>query len=98
MKGVIGVNTPFLARPPIDPIMGLKAMRGENNYIVFFQKPGVADAMLAKDVGKTFRFFMRKSVRDGGGVRAAAAGDQELRARARASQGDEVQLARRSCC
>jgi len=60
VKGVIGVNTPFMARPPIDPIMGLKAMRGENNYVVFFQKPGVADAVLAKDVSKTFRFFMRK--------------------------------------
>jgi pimeloyl-ACP methyl ester carboxylesterase len=62
VKGVIGVNTPFLARPPIDPIMGLKAMRGENNYVVFFQKPGIADAVLAKDVGKTFRFFMRKNL------------------------------------
>jgi pimeloyl-ACP methyl ester carboxylesterase len=29
-------------------------------YIVFFQKPGVADALLAKDTGKAFRFFMRK--------------------------------------
>src|SRR5579862_7365902 len=62
VKGVIGVNTPFLSRPPIDPIMGLKALRGENNYVVFFQKPGVADAVLAKDVGKTFRFFMRKNL------------------------------------
>lgn len=60
VKGVIGVNTPFLPRPPIDPIMGLKAMRGENNYVVFFQKPGVADAVLAKDTAKTFRFFMRR--------------------------------------
>ncbi|MBV9991996.1 MAG: alpha/beta hydrolase [Alphaproteobacteria bacterium] len=66
VKGVIGVNTPFLPRPPIDPIMGLRAIRGENNYVVFFQKPGVADAILAKDVGKTFRFFMRK-----GAVKAA---------------------------
>ena len=62
VKGVIGVNTPFMARPPIDPIMGLKAMRGENNYVVFFQKPGIADAVLAKDVGKTFRFFMRRGM------------------------------------
>jgi pimeloyl-ACP methyl ester carboxylesterase len=60
VAGVIGVNTPFLARPPLDPIMGMRAMFGENMYIVFFQKPGVADALLAKDVGKTFRFFMRK--------------------------------------
>jgi pimeloyl-ACP methyl ester carboxylesterase len=59
--GVIGVNTPFL-HSPIDPIAGLRAMRGENNYVVFFQKPGVADEVLARDVGKTFRFFMRKNM------------------------------------
>jgi pimeloyl-ACP methyl ester carboxylesterase len=62
VRGVIGVNTPFLARPPIDPIVGLKMMRGENNYVVFFQKPGEADRVLAQDVGKTFRFFMRKGM------------------------------------
>src|SRR5580658_7384314 len=61
VSGVIGVNTPFLARPPIDPIMGMRAMFGENMYIVFFQKPGEADAALAKDVGKSFRFFLRKN-------------------------------------
>jgi pimeloyl-ACP methyl ester carboxylesterase len=60
VKAVIGVNTPFFPRAPIDPIMGLKMMRGENNYVVFFQKPGVADEILARDVGKTFRFFMRR--------------------------------------
>jgi len=60
VSGVIGVNTPFLARPPIDPIMGMRALYGENMYIVYFQQPGVADALLAKDTGKTFRFFMRK--------------------------------------
>ncbi|HTO40568.1 MAG TPA: alpha/beta hydrolase, partial [Rhizomicrobium sp.] len=61
VAGVIGVNTPFLARPPIDPIMGMKALYGEDMYIVYFQKPGEADAVLAKDVGKVFRFFMRKN-------------------------------------
>jgi len=62
VKGVIGVNTPFFPRLPIDPIMGLRAMRGENNYVVFFQKPGVADEILARDTGKTFRFFMRRNM------------------------------------
>jgi pimeloyl-ACP methyl ester carboxylesterase len=61
VPGIIGVNTPFLPRPPIDPIMGMRALYGENMYIVYFQKPGEADAILAKDVGKTFRFFMRKN-------------------------------------
>lgn len=61
VAGVIGVNTPFIARAPIDPIMGLRAVFGDNMYIVFFQQPGVADALLAKDVAKSFRFFMRKN-------------------------------------
>jgi pimeloyl-ACP methyl ester carboxylesterase len=61
VAGVIGVNTPFLARPPIDPIMGMRAMFGENMYIVYFQKPGLADAALAQNVEKAFRFFMRKN-------------------------------------
>jgi pimeloyl-ACP methyl ester carboxylesterase len=65
VKGMIGVNTPFLPRSPIDPIMAMRALFGENMYIVYFQKPGLADAALAKDVGKSFRFFMRK-----GGVTA----------------------------
>ena len=60
VRGVIGVNTPFFPRAPIDPIMGLKALRGENNYVVFFQKPGIADEILGRDVAKTFRFFMRR--------------------------------------
>ena len=62
VKGVIGVNTPFFPRPPIDPIMGMRAMRGDNNYVVFFQKPGVADEILARDTAKTFRFFMRRGM------------------------------------
>jgi pimeloyl-ACP methyl ester carboxylesterase len=61
VKGVIGVNTPFLPRAPIDPIIAMRTMFGEDMYIVYFQKPGLADAALAKDVGKSFRFFMRKS-------------------------------------
>ncbi len=61
VSGVIGVNTPFLPRPPIDPIMAMRMRFGENMYIVFFQKPGEADEILARDVGKSFRFFMRRN-------------------------------------
>ena len=60
VSGVIGVNTPFMARPPIDPIMGMRALYGDNMYIVYFQKPGEADAALARNTAKAFRFFMRK--------------------------------------
>ncbi len=48
------------ARAPIDPIAGMRAAFGEDMYIVWFQKPGEADAALAADVDKTMRFFMRK--------------------------------------
>jgi pimeloyl-ACP methyl ester carboxylesterase len=61
VRGVVGVNTPFLPRGPMDPIAGMRMVFGEDMYIVYFQKPGAADAVLAKDVGKAFRFFMRKS-------------------------------------
>ncbi len=62
VAGVIGVNTPFFPRPPVDPIAMMRARFGDDMYIVFFQKPGEADAILAADVGKTFRFFMRRNV------------------------------------
>jgi pimeloyl-ACP methyl ester carboxylesterase len=58
--GVIGLNTPFMARSDIDPIERFKLLFGEDMYIVQFQKPGEADAILARDVDKTMRFFMRK--------------------------------------
>ncbi len=60
VAGVIGLNTPYLARAPIDPIAGMRMMFGEDMYIVWFQTPGVADAALAADVDKTIRFFMRR--------------------------------------
>lgn len=59
--GLIGVNTPFMPRAPMDPVALMRMAFGEDMYIVFFQKPGIADALLAADVGKTFRFFMRKN-------------------------------------
>jgi pimeloyl-ACP methyl ester carboxylesterase len=59
--GVIALNTPFMPRLSDDPIKLMRLVYGDDMYIVHFQKPGVADAQLARDVGKTFRFFMRRS-------------------------------------
>jgi pimeloyl-ACP methyl ester carboxylesterase len=58
--GVIGLNTPFMRRSPFDPIVAMRMAFGEDMYIVWFQKPGVADAVLGADADKTMRFFMRK--------------------------------------
>lgn len=60
VAGIIGLNTPFMRRAPIDPIEGMRKVFGEDMYIVWFQKPGVADAALTADVDKTMRFFMRR--------------------------------------
>jgi pimeloyl-ACP methyl ester carboxylesterase len=62
VAGVIGVNTPFIPRTPVDPIALMRAVYGENMYVVYFQKYGAADALLARDVGRVFRRFMRKNV------------------------------------
>ncbi|MGB0922281.1 MAG: alpha/beta fold hydrolase [Alphaproteobacteria bacterium] len=61
VAGVIGVNTPFMPRSPMDPIELMRMAMGEDMYIVAFQEPGKADAILNADPGKALRFFYRKS-------------------------------------
>lgn len=58
--GIIGVNTPFTPRAPADPIEIMRKRMGEEMYIVHFQKPGEADAALAKSVANTMDLFMRR--------------------------------------
>ncbi|HEX4710420.1 alpha/beta hydrolase [Phenylobacterium sp.] len=60
VAGVIGLNTPFMPRSPLDPIALMRMRFGPDMYIVWFQTPGDADAVLSADVEKTMRFFMRK--------------------------------------
>ena len=60
VAGVIGLNTPFMARAPADPIAIMRKRFGEEMYIVHFQKPGEADAVLDADVAKAMGFFMRR--------------------------------------
>jgi pimeloyl-ACP methyl ester carboxylesterase len=60
VAGVIGVNTPFVRRPRKDPIAILRDRFGEDMYIVAFQRPGEADAVLAADVGRTMDYFLRR--------------------------------------
>ncbi|MGE0046249.1 MAG: alpha/beta fold hydrolase [Hyphomonadaceae bacterium] len=58
--GIIGVNTPFMARPPADPIEIMRKRMGDEMYIVHFQKPGEADDALAKNVANTMDLFMKR--------------------------------------
>jgi pimeloyl-ACP methyl ester carboxylesterase len=60
--GVIGVNTPFTPRSPADPIAIMRQRLGEEMYIVHFQKPGEADAVLDSDVAKAMSFFLKRPI------------------------------------
>ncbi|MGB5949911.1 MAG: alpha/beta hydrolase [Parvibaculum sp.] len=61
VAGVIGVNTPFIPRGPIDPIEGMRMVFGEDMYIVYFQKYGEAEKLLGADVARSMRFWYRRS-------------------------------------
>jgi pimeloyl-ACP methyl ester carboxylesterase len=60
VAGVIGLNTPFMPRAPADPIEIMRRRFGEDMYIVHFQRPGEADAVLDRDVAKAMNFFLRR--------------------------------------
>jgi pimeloyl-ACP methyl ester carboxylesterase len=61
VAGVIGVNTPFLPRGPIDPIQMFRQVFGEGMYIVQFQEHGKAEQALEADIARSMRFWYRKS-------------------------------------
>ena len=55
---VVGLNTPFLPRPPVKPTDLFRAMAGGKfHYILYFQEPGVAEAELEADVRRSLRGF-----------------------------------------
>lgn len=58
--GVIGVNTPFLPRSPVPTIQFLKSVMGEDMYMVYFQEPGKAEALIEPQLETFFRRVFRK--------------------------------------
>lgn len=58
--GVIGLNVPYVPYLPNDPLERLRARAGDLNYVVEFQAPGVADAILNADIARTVSFFLRR--------------------------------------
>jgi pimeloyl-ACP methyl ester carboxylesterase len=53
VRAVAGLSVPFVPRAPAAPIPIMRRHLGEDFYIVWFQKPGVADEALARDVRRT---------------------------------------------
>jgi pimeloyl-ACP methyl ester carboxylesterase len=60
VAGVVGVNTPYFPRLPMPPTAIMRAMaQGHFHYILYFQTPGVAEAELDADPGRTLRGFFQ---------------------------------------
>jgi len=53
VRAVAGLSVPFVPRAPAPPLAIMRRHLGEDFYIVWFQQPGVADAVLARDVRRT---------------------------------------------
>jgi pimeloyl-ACP methyl ester carboxylesterase len=60
VAGVIGVNTPYRARLPKDPVELLRERLGPDHYIVFFQQPGAAERLFDADPARVIRRFQRR--------------------------------------
>ena len=65
VAGVVGVNTPLTTRTPMPPTQLMRMMVGgkdEKLYILWFQQPGVAEAVLDKEPGLVFEKLLRTGV------------------------------------
>ncbi|MBB5048603.1 microsomal epoxide hydrolase/non-specific protein-tyrosine kinase [Rhodopseudomonas rhenobacensis] len=61
VAGVVGINTPHTARPPVDPIAILRKRFGDSMYIVQFQdRTGEPDKIFDSRVEQTFDVFMKR--------------------------------------
>ncbi|XP_059183945.1 LOW QUALITY PROTEIN: bifunctional epoxide hydrolase 2 [Centropristis striata] len=61
VRAVASLNTPlFRNDPSVSPAMKVKALP-IFDYQIYFQKPGVAEAELEKDLERTFKIFFRSS-------------------------------------
>src|ERR671933_994542 len=55
VRGGVGFSVPSRARGGQPPLAVLRSAVGENFYQIYFQKPGIAEADLARDVRTTMR-------------------------------------------
>lgn len=58
VMGVVSLNTPYTRRGTQDLVRTMLRRRGETNYMVMFQRPGLGEALLERDIAATFRGLM----------------------------------------
>jgi len=61
LTSLVALNIPFFPRPPIDPIESMRAVLGDDFYIVNFQDSDAADRRCAEDPARVFEVMMRKN-------------------------------------
>jgi pimeloyl-ACP methyl ester carboxylesterase len=72
--GVVGMSVPLVPRGEIPPVQMFRQLFANNFfYIIYFQEPGVADADLGADPGKTMRRFLAGITAGGDPASAAVA-------------------------
>ncbi|XP_061425185.1 bifunctional epoxide hydrolase 2 [Lethenteron reissneri] len=60
LRAVGGINTPFLPTNPSEsPVEKMAKKPGVFDYMLYFQKPGVAEAEFEKNLERTFKLFFR---------------------------------------
>ncbi len=67
VRGVIGLSVPYRPRGSTAPTAAMRARIGDAFYMIYFQRPGVADAELARDIPATFRRLLFSASGDGPG-------------------------------
>jgi len=87
IRGVVGLSVPYRPRGSAAPVATLRQALGESFYMVYFQRPGVAEAELSRDPQTTFRKILTSLAGEGpqmtlipagGGVLDAAQEPAEL--------------------
>ena len=59
--GVVGLNTPFQPRGGRPPTEALAQRHGPEMYVLYFQAPGVADALFDANPERSLRRFLRRA-------------------------------------
>jgi pimeloyl-ACP methyl ester carboxylesterase len=65
IRGVVGLSVPYRPRGSVAPIATLREVLGESFYMVYFQRPGVAEAELSQDPQTTFRKILTSLAGEG---------------------------------
>jgi pimeloyl-ACP methyl ester carboxylesterase len=61
--GVVSLNTPYTRRTECDLVETMRCTRGPTHYMVQFQPPGEAEALLGRNLPTTFNSLLRRPAR-----------------------------------